>query len=101
MATPKAEAYQDHPRRVAECLTRWCQLDREANPLDDLDGHTLLIVVVGLGTSSLAGRTGFFGDRDLQALVLSLGMEPQPETNHGENLALPNKILDVRIKSVE
>ena len=28
METPKAEAYQDHPRWVVECLTRWCQLSR-------------------------------------------------------------------------
>ena len=26
MGTPEAEAYQDHPRRVVECLTRGCQL---------------------------------------------------------------------------
>ncbi len=27
MGTTKAEAYQDHPRRVVECLTRGCRLE--------------------------------------------------------------------------
>src|SRR5271165_6979625 len=28
MKTPKAEAYQDHPRSVVEYPPRWCQLSR-------------------------------------------------------------------------